>query len=67
MNGCKEKVAVQELIKADTAEKYVETLDQFFEYWLISELTDTADSNERAMRFNHLQQLKKFFDTVTGE
>ena len=67
MNACKEKQAVHELITADTVENYNATLDQFFECWLTSDLTDTANADERSARFTHLKYFKKFLKAIGEE
>lgn len=63
--GCKEKLAVDKLLREDEICNFEETLDDFFECWLCSDLTDGTDSEMRAVRFHHLTQIKRFFKEVS--
>jgi len=67
MIGCKEEVAVKELLKFDSVENYNETLDQFFEGWLTNDNTDSAKANERATRLEHLKVFKRFLKLIGEE
>ena len=64
MPECKEREAICELLKQDDAENYIETLDDMFETWLGSELTNGTTGNQRYMAFLHIKALKKLMNSI---
>jgi hypothetical protein len=64
MTECKEREAVKELLKMDDPENFIETLDDMFETWLGSDLTDCTSGNQRYMAFMHIKALKKLMNSI---
>lgn len=64
MTECKEREAVQELLRQDDPENYIATLDDLFETWIGSDLTDGTTGNMRYMTLLHIKAIKKLMNSI---
>lgn len=64
MTECKEREAIKELLSEDEPAGYIETLDEMFEAWLSSELTNGTTGNMRMTAYLHVKALKRLMNSI---
>ena len=64
MDGCKESRAVKNLLREDTPEEFMETLDTMFEAWLCSNAADGTTGDQRATKLTHTKALKQLLQSI---
>lgn len=63
MSNCKNAQAVAKLLTEDKIENFIEKLDELWETWIISEITDTADASVRADMLYKYKCLRKMLES----